>query len=527
MKRKACKAEASDVCVIYARYSSHNQREESIEQQVEECQAFAARRGYRIARVYADKAISGTVEARPQFQQMIADAERGTFAHVVTYKVDRFARDRLDSAVYKSKLRQLGISVEYAKEDVPDSPVGILMEGILESQAEFYVANLRQDVIRGMNHNAENALSNGPLPYGYKRADKTGRIAIDPPAAAIVEEIFRRYAAGERQKDIADDLNRRGFVTRTGRAWTISAFQRILTNERYKGIYIFDSVRIDDGIPRVIDDDLFEKAQRRRAYMAHAPATKKEAYALSGKVFCGKCGAPMRGCYGTSKSGKQHFYYECSGRKSKSGCTLRPVNRDALEMAICRCIVDALTDEHIEQLAAEAEALMRAEFERNSMLDAIRAELADVQKRRGNIVKALELAPTSSTLALRLCELEERETLLQDSLLRENARKMLFDRDVFVAYLRRSRSGDLSDPEFRQTLIDVYVSRVYVYDGSFSLDLNTGDPRQEIPLPDKKNADSLSDGVSDGVRLCDWKHHHRLDNPFQDGLSRFFYAAQG
>lgn len=517
-KRSKQSTDAASICVIYARYSSHNQREESIEQQVAACTEYAARRGYRIAEIYADKAISGTVEARPQFQRMISDADRGTFAHVVTYKVDRFARDRLDSAVYKSRLRKLGITVEYAKEDVPDSPVGILMEGILESQAEFYVANLRQDVIRGMQHNAENALSNGPLPYGYRRADKTGRVELDPAAAPVVQEIYQKYAAGDRPKEIADDLNRRGILTRTGRPWTLTSFQRILTNERYKGIYIFGSVRTEGAIPRIIDDVTFDKVQRRRAKLAYSPAAKDEVYALSGKVFCGKCGEAMVGACGTSKNGTRYYYYDCGGRHRKTGCTLRAVGRDVLEMAVCRCVLNALTDESIEVLADEAESLMREEYERESMVDALRAELADVQKRKANVLKTLEMV-ASSTMAARLVELEQREQQLNDSLRIEDARSRLFDRDLFVAYLRRFRSGDLKDPVFRQTIIDVYVSRVYVYDGVFSVDLSTGESVQENPLPDSKTAGNVSDGVFDGVLIYKTMLHQCLTSRTHRGIS--------
>lgn len=497
MKRKAKSVllpGAENVCAIYARFSSHSQREVSIEQQAEECRAYAARRGYQIASVYADKAISGTLEDRPQFQKMIADADRGAFGHVVTYKVDRFARDRLDSAIYKSRLRRLGISVEYACEDVPDTPIGILVEGMLESQAEFYVANLRQDVIRGCRHNAEHGISNGPLPFGYRRADAEGHIEIDPPAAEIVREIYRRYAAGDRPVDIAADLNRRGLVTRTGRPYTLSTFKRILSNERYTGVYIYDDVRLPGAMPAIIDADLFDKVAERRAILAHAPASKAALYALSGKVFCGVCQSLMTGEYGTSANGERYFYYACSHKRRGVSCTLRPVGRDKLERAVCNLILANLTDEGIEQIADAAESFMRAEIAANSESGALRAELADVKKRLANVQKTLEMV-ASETMAARLVELEERRAALEAALVQEDARDRLFDRDLFVAFLRMTRSGDVDDPEFRQTLFDVYVSRVYVYDSIFTVDLNTGDTVQSAAVPDDP-PDLPADGFS-------------------------------
>ena len=490
---------ARDVCVIYARFSSHSQREESIEQQVAACEVYAAAHGWRVVRVYADKAISGTIDTRQEFQRMIVDAEAGAWGHVVTYKVDRFARDRLDSAIYKSRLRQMGITVDYAREDVPEGPIGILVEGMLESQAEFYVANLRQDVIRGHRHNADHALSNGPLPYGYRRADKEGRIEIDPPAAEVIKEIFARYASGDRPRDIAADLNARGILTRKGNPWTMASFKRILENERYKGIYMYDDVRIENGMPQIIDDELFDRVARRRAYMAHAPATAGEYYALSGKVFCGRCGSLMTGAYGTSKKGTRYFYYECSGHKRKNGCTRKAVSRDRLEMAVAELVQRSLTDAEIDRIADEAEGMMRDEVERNSEEGSIRAQLADIRKRKANVQKTLEIV-ASQTMANRLVELEEQEAALEVELLREQARAQLFDRDLFVAYLRVTRRGDIRDPKFRQMLFDVYVSRVYIYDRTFTVDLNSGSRVEDYALPDPVPDTLVDDG--DGVRLC-------------------------
>ena len=161
-------------CVIYARYSSHNQREVSIEQQVKECEDYARYNGLRVVKVYADRAISGTNDKRPQFQKMLKDAERGRWGYVLCWKVDRFARNRYDSATYKYRLKRHGVRVIYAKESIPDGPEGILLESILEGSAEYYSANLAQNVKRGLRFNAEACLSNGRIPYGYRKGADAG-----------------------------------------------------------------------------------------------------------------------------------------------------------------------------------------------------------------------------------------------------------------------------------------------------------------------------------------------------------------
>ena len=127
-------AQDSDMqdAVIYARYSSHSQREVSIEQQVADCEEYARRNNLRIVTVYADRHLTGTNDKRPQFQKMLKDAQHGKWKYVITWKVDRFARNRYDSATYKYRLKKYGVRVLYAKESIPDGPEGILLESVLK-----------------------------------------------------------------------------------------------------------------------------------------------------------------------------------------------------------------------------------------------------------------------------------------------------------------------------------------------------------------------------------------------------------
>lgn len=102
--------------VIYARYSSSGQREESIEGQLRECHEFARRNGLTVVGEYVDKALTGRSDKRPDFQRMLRDCERGVFKAVICWKMDRFARNRYDSAMYKYKLKKNGVRIFYAKE---------------------------------------------------------------------------------------------------------------------------------------------------------------------------------------------------------------------------------------------------------------------------------------------------------------------------------------------------------------------------------------------------------------------------
>ena len=154
--------------VIYARYSDGRQREESIEDQVRVCSEAAEREGDRILRVYADKATSGTTtDHRAAFAEMVADSAHGRFERVYVYKTDRFARNRYDSAIYKTKLKRNGVSVVSATEHIEEGPDGILLEAVLEGMAEYYSAALSQNVKRGMRGNALKCKHNVVRLYGY------------------------------------------------------------------------------------------------------------------------------------------------------------------------------------------------------------------------------------------------------------------------------------------------------------------------------------------------------------------------
>lgn len=140
--------------VIYARYSSDNQREESIEGQIRECTAFAEKNGITILRHYIDRAFSAKTDNRPEFQNMIKDSGKRLFDMIIVWKLDRFARNRYDSARYKATLKKNGVKVVSATEVISDGAEGIILESVLEGYAEYYSADLSEKVVRGMTENA-------------------------------------------------------------------------------------------------------------------------------------------------------------------------------------------------------------------------------------------------------------------------------------------------------------------------------------------------------------------------------------
>lgn len=217
--------------VIYARFSSHSQTEQSIEGQLKVCYELAAANDYTVVEEYIDRAQSGTsTDNRQGFQKMISDSDKHTFEGVLVYQLDRFARNRYDSAINKARLKKNGVRVISAKENISDDASGILVEGVLESMAEYYSAELSQKIHRGMAINAEKCLSNGSNPgLGFKVTDK-GEFYVDPDESAIVREIYERYASGETKTETIRDMQRRKIKTSLGKEFSPNSLSRLLSN---------------------------------------------------------------------------------------------------------------------------------------------------------------------------------------------------------------------------------------------------------------------------------------------------------
>ena len=196
--------------VIYARYSSDNQREESIEGQIRECTAYAKKNGITIVKHYIDRAISAKTDNRPQFQQMIKDSDKKLFDIVLVWKLDRFARNRYDSARYKTQLKKNGVKLMSATEIISEGPEGIILESVLEGYAEYYSADLAEKVVRGQTENILKGRCNGGRgTFGYT-LDSERKFHIDPLASPFVLESFTKYRDGLTMKEIRDWLNENG-----------------------------------------------------------------------------------------------------------------------------------------------------------------------------------------------------------------------------------------------------------------------------------------------------------------------------
>lgn len=201
--------------VAYARFSSDNQREESIDAQKRKIKEYADRFGYNIIKYYTDSAKSATTDNRPGFQAMIREAPALGAEAVIVHKLDRFSRDRYDSAVYKHELKKNGIRVISVLENIDDSPESVILESLLEGMSEYYSKNLARETMKGLMENAYSCRHNGGKPpLGYDVDPVTHQYIINPDEAEAVRNIYKMYLAGKGYAEIVKYLNAHNYRTK-------------------------------------------------------------------------------------------------------------------------------------------------------------------------------------------------------------------------------------------------------------------------------------------------------------------------
>ena len=298
--------------VIYARYSSEAQNDESIDAQIRVCTDYATRNDMTVIRSYVDRAMTGRNDKRPEFQEMIKATASKKFQVILVWKFDRFARDRYDSIANKRIIKKNGVSIISVTEAIPNDPSGIILESLMDGMAEYYSVNLSENVKRGMDERALKCLSNGVPPSpGFKVVDH--HFVIDDDMAPLVRRVFEMYAKGYLAREIIDEVNPKGFRNHRGQPLEAKKLHMILKNRKYIGEYKWGNIVIPGGIPAIIDDETFNKVQQRMAKKKLAPAAAKavEPFILTGKLFCGTCASSMFGDSGTSGNKKKHYYYSC------------------------------------------------------------------------------------------------------------------------------------------------------------------------------------------------------------------------
>ena len=448
--------------VIYARYSSDTQREESIEGQIRECTEYAKYNDMEIVGQYIDRAFSAKTDDRPDFQRMIADSAKKLFDVVLVWKLDRFARNRYDSAFYRYTLRKNGVRVVSAKENISNGPEGIILESLLEGIAEFYSANLSQNVKRGFKENAlKGKWNGGAVPLGYRVVEH--KLEVAEATAPVVQKMYTMCADGYTAKQIYDYLREKQVRRANGKPIAYNSVLYLLSNRIYLGEYRHSGIVLEHAFPALISDD----------------------YLLTTHLFCGHCGAMMTAYSGTSRTGKTYRYYICN-RARKHLCDKEKAEKEKIEDFVVRKTMELLrSDEVIERFA---ELLYELQYEESTILPHLEEQCREREREIGNIVSAIQKGAASDTLIARLTELEQQKAALMETIAEESKKSPVFTKDEFKMALCNYRKIDVGKLEGRRKLIDTFVNSVFLYDDHLKIIYNGKEKEEVISLKELESS---------------------------------------
>ncbi len=485
---------------IYARYSSDNQREESITAQVRASEEYARRYNYIIVKVYTDEARTATTDDRPGFLRMIGDIRSGLIKVdvIIVHKLDRFARNRYDSAFYKRELRLAGVRVESVLEHLDDSPESILMESVIEGMAEYYSRNLAREVMKGMKETAlQGKHTGGKPPLGYN-VDSEGRYVINEAEAEAVRIIFDMYSQGCSYNDILAALNQSGFKTKLGKLFGKNSLHEILRNKKYAGIYTFnqkagknpdgrrnnhqsknleDIIELLDTIPKIVSPELFLKVQTKmdenKRNNAGGRYKAKVIYILSGVIWCGECGYRMAGMSSSyltriSKEYRRRYYYSCNYSSRTGKCSNKKILKEVIEeYVIAELEAKLLNDQTIPKVAVKIyEYYQQSKKESAGEGRYLEQEIAVLDRKINNLVQALtEGGVTVKVLVNQLKDLENKKSTLEERFQewRIKQEQKIITEDAIATYLHNCRSWlKEKNPTDWKHLIDEFVEKVVV-----------------------------------------------------------------
>ena len=402
--------------VIYARYSSHGQRDVSIEDQVREITTYAKTHNYTIIRTYADRKRTGKeADKRKDFIRMIHDSAKHDFQTVLIYKHDRFARNKYDAVIYKKRLKDNGVKVIAVAEPIPDGAGAMILESIYEAMAEEYSANLSQNIKRGQKGNAMKAYANHKAPFGYIINHTTHKYDIDTENAPYVKTIFEMILQGKPHKEVLD------YLAAHNKPHSAHWLYRTLRNERYTGVYIYADTRIEGGMPAIISKSDFDMVRATVKQRQQKPQLKPYTYLFSGKIYCGYCNALMNGESATSHTGTLYRYYCCPTAKKKKKCKKHRISADFIESKAIEALRSTIfTDEVTERLANDVFNYLNANT--TEAISDYKKRLSTIEKSLANIISNMErFSHVPDALMQRMCDLEQEKNELLDRITTEQS----------------------------------------------------------------------------------------------------------
>jgi len=478
--------------VMYVRFSSDNQRDESIDGQIRAIKEYANKNGYNIVGIYADRAKTATTDKRPEFQRMLEDSSKGHFSVVIVHKLDRFARDKYDSAIYKRKLKINGVRVISVLESLDDSPESVILESVLEGMAEYYSKNLAREVMKGMKENAYQCKhTGGTPPLGYDVDPDTKNYVINEYEAQAIRLIFSKYLEGYGYKKIIALLNEQGYKTKKGQPFGKNSINNLLKNEKYCGIYVFNKVVgkdargkrsnqrkpdeeliiIPGGMPAIVSEEEFMKVQEKMKQNQRKSATYRaiECYLLEGIIFCGECGHAMVGNRRFSgRNKKKYVTYRCGNRDRTKSCSNKEIRREYIEKYVIEQLhKNIFCDEAIPILVQElTQCIAESDSQSKQDLSVLNKELLKIEKEIQNIVDAVSKGFTHPSFMKKIEELEDTKNKLELRInkIEANAKKVKISEEILQKLFATFKTyvAERNIPEIKKFIKD-FVERIDIH----------------------------------------------------------------
>lgn len=428
--------------VLYARYSSDNQTEASIDAQCRIIKDYAEKNNITIVSEYIDRAKTGTkLVGRDNMNQMIADSKSGFFDVVLVHKVDRFARNLRDTLNLEYELKLNNVKLISTDTHFDDTPEGHLASNVNAAVSQFYSENLSTEVIKGFKESAYKGVHTGGIaPLGYDVDKVTGKLFIIEEEAQAVRMIFELHNKGVSLTQISKALNERGFTTKLGNKFGKNSLHEIIRNKKYCGYYVYNRrtgaqcgkinshknkdkdeiVEAEGKVPPIISEEVFNKAQElmnNRKIKAGAYSAKR-VYLLSGKVVCGHCGCNMTGNAKYNSKGTLTVTYSCENRRKDKTCPNLNIRRDKLDGLVVDKIAEYIFK--AENIPKLTEKLRQLDLERNAeytnTIKRIEKRIESNNIKRKRIIRAIENDYEETDFKERLAELRKENAELEKSL---------------------------------------------------------------------------------------------------------------
>ena len=457
-----------DAAIIYARFSSSNQKEISILGQLSECFSCCERMKWTVSAIYVDLAQTGTNSNRGAFTKLhndILDEKYNGYRYVV-YSTNRFGRNRAECSNAKNIYKNYGIKVIYSNMLLDDSPEGTFMEGSMEVMDEYFSKNLATVVKRGMKERAKQCrYTGGYVPYGFKINPETKLYEIEESEAENVRLLFKLYNEKVGFTEILNILTEKGARTRTGKPFSKNSLGDMISNPKYVGTYVYnrrsaadcntakrnshkykdvdEMIMIPNGIPAIVDEKTFELAQKRKEENKYGTRSRreKEDYLLTGLVYCKECGHAFTGNRRFSGRNKTKYVtYRCTNHNKGEKCNCKEVNKDYLESFVIDIICKTmLVPENVNRLIDDFRLYQKEQNkEYSNKVLRLHKEKQGAETAKENLFRALEKGMAADQL---LARIEEKD---------EEIKKY----DVMIEQAENNRPKEVSEEEFQKLLTE-------------------------------------------------------------------------